>query len=54
MQTTTPTVAAPRVRPLWERSELFREPTYDPTITLDDQDDNGSDSEDDEPRTSAR
>jgi hypothetical protein len=48
MKTTTPTVAAPRVRPLWERSELFREPTYDPAITLDDQDDSGTGGEEDD------
>jgi hypothetical protein len=48
MQTTTPTAATPRVRPLWERSELFREPTYDPTITLEDQDDSGTGGEEDD------
>lgn len=38
MPATIPPLQAPRVRPLWERHELFREPTYDPGITLDDED----------------
>lgn len=28
MPTTTPPAPAPRVRPLWERADLFREPQY--------------------------
>ncbi|MFJ7297592.1 hypothetical protein [Streptomyces collinus] len=28
MPTTTPPAQAPRVRPLWERADLFREPEY--------------------------
>lgn len=27
-----PTAPAPRVRPLWERHELFREPHYDNSL----------------------
>lgn len=47
MKTTTPPLTAPRVRPLWERSELFREPAYDPAIPVEDED-NGEN--DDPPR----
>jgi len=38
MPTTTPPVQPVRVRPLWERHQLFREPAYDPSIALDDED----------------
>lgn len=49
MQTITSPATAVRVRPIWESSELFREPTYDPTLTL--RDDDGD--EDDDPPQAA-
>jgi hypothetical protein len=44
MTTTTPVVQAPRVRPLWERDELFREPQYQDGALWE-----GEDDTDDEP-----
>jgi len=45
MQTITPPAQPVRVRPLWERSELFREPVYPDGLTLleDDEDDESGD-----------
>ncbi len=44
MTTTTPIVQVPRVRPLWERDELFREPQYNHAAVWDGEDDTDDDS----------
>lgn len=49
MPATTPPLKAPRVRPLWEAHKLFREPAFDPVITLDDKNTDEDTSEDDDP-----
>jgi hypothetical protein len=46
MPTTTPPAQAIRVRPLWERAELFREPIYtDGQAYADSEDDDLGDTE---------
>lgn len=47
MPSTTPPLQAPRVRPLWERAELFREPQYQDNFQWDTADER-SDVDDDE------
>lgn len=47
MPSTTPPLQAPRVRPLWERAELFREPQYQDGTEWDAAD-RDSDEDDDE------